>query len=84
MVNTLSFSKMVTPLQVDFIKMDIEGNEPFALFGMTGVLSQPRVMMIFEYIDGAVSDPAPFFARLRSYGFYLFQIEHPLLLLQNN
>lgn len=62
--------------RVDFIKMDVEGNEPFAIKGMTKILSQPKVMMVFEYTEGAVESPEAFFGALHSYNFYLFQIEH--------
>lgn len=62
--------------RVDFIKMDIEGNEPLALEGMKKILAQPQVQMVFEYVPGYVANPEKMFNDLAAHGFTFFVVSH--------
>jgi predicted Fe-Mo cluster-binding NifX family protein len=60
-------------MSIDFIKMDIEGAEEFAIMGAEKVLSQnPNIVIIMEFMPQAVT----ILRKMRSLGFRVFVIEH--------
>ena len=65
---------------VDFIKMDVQGFELFALDGMRATLERnPGIVLLTEFwpygLRGADSDPAAYLAALRRLGFRLWEID---------
>ena len=75
-VRTVVLDTYLKKEPVDFIKMDIEGNEPFAMRGMTEILKQKDSKMVFEYTPELVEKSEELFNNLRSYGFTLYEIAH--------
>lgn len=76
---TLDDALAHTDGRVDFIKMDIEGAEPLALRGMSGVLKKnPSLRMIIEFAPAMIrtsgSDPEEFLRSLVGLGFRLTRI----------
>jgi FkbM family methyltransferase len=66
--------------RVDLIKMDIQGSEPKALGGMTGVLTEnPGIVLVTELwpygLRRGGHDPAAFLARLQELGFQFSEID---------
>jgi FkbM family methyltransferase len=65
--------------RVDFLKMDIQGAEPLALAGATGLIgASPRLKIITEFWPAGIRalgrDPVEFLEALRSFGFDLFEV----------
>ena len=66
------FDEIEHALEVEFIKMDVEGFEPQVWAGMTRILEQRRPLTIFmEFTVGRLPDPAGFLEQILSYGFSL-------------
>ena len=66
------FDEIEHALDVEFIKMDVEGFEPQVWAGMTKILEQRRPLTIFmEFTVGRLPDPAGFLEQILSYGFSL-------------
>lgn len=67
-------------LQPDFIKMDIQGYELFALQGMKKVLQQKKVRLLMEFwpagLQAAGVQPLAVFSLLSSYGLKLYEIDN--------
>ncbi len=68
--------------KINLIKMDIEGGETAALDGMSELLCQPQISLVFEFapewIRRSGSDPLAMLKKLTSSGFQLFAIEKSL------
>jgi FkbM family methyltransferase len=67
-------------MKVDLIKMDIQGAEPKALAGMSGILSRnPSIKLVTEFwpygLRRGGSDPADFLAQLTRMGFRFTRID---------
>ena len=65
--------------KVGLIKMDIEGSEPFALRGMTRIVTHDRPVIFTEFNPYCLrhmneSDPAQYLTQLRTYGYKLFEV----------
>ncbi len=65
---------------IDFLKMDIEGGEPFALDGMGELIARsPGLRMVLEFAPSFLTvagrDPREYLEGLRSKGFALWRIE---------
>jgi FkbM family methyltransferase len=66
------FDEIEHALDVEFIKMDVEGFEPQVWAGMTRILEQRRPLTIFmEFTVGRLPDPAGFLDQILSLGFSL-------------
>jgi FkbM family methyltransferase len=64
-------------LDVEFIKMDVEGFEQNVWYGMTGILAQKRPLTIFmEFTVGRFADPAGFLDEIAAEDFSLEIIDH--------
>ncbi|MBP9694906.1 MAG: FkbM family methyltransferase [Candidatus Magasanikbacteria bacterium] len=66
---------------IDFIKMDIEGNESFALSGaIETIRSSPNLVMVLEFcptfLRRSSQDPEAFLVKIASYGFFISVIDH--------
>ena len=69
--------------RIDFIKMDVEGAESFALEGMRSLLDRhPRVKLLTEFIPAYVrnvgGDPEQYLRLLLDRGFDLFEVRHDI------
>ncbi|MDQ5955591.1 MAG: hypothetical protein QG621_594 [Patescibacteria group bacterium] len=75
-IETVRLDEYLKDTPVHVIKMDVEGNEPFALKSMRALLAQPTVVLIFEYIPGYVAAPEEMFTQLSQANFTLYEITH--------
>lgn len=75
-IKTIALDSAMREETIDFIKMDIEGNEPRALLGMEKLLHQEKLMLVFEYTPALVTNKEALFNSVRSYGFTPFVIMH--------
>ena len=76
------------PPRLDFVKIDIEGAEPYALNGMSGlVISQMGLNICFEWspnqIRGAGSDPKEVLDFLDKHNFTKYLVSDNLVLISN-
>ena len=65
--------------RVDFIKMDIEGGEPKALFGMRKTLAEnPAIILVTEFapewLRAGGMEPLRFLETLKDFGFTMYAI----------
>jgi FkbM family methyltransferase len=65
--------------RVDFVKMDVQGFEPYAFAGMQEILARsPSAAMLIEYwpygIQAVGRDPLSFLKEIRSAGFQIWKI----------
>ena len=66
------FDQIPHALDVEFIKMDVEGFEPEVWKGMTGLLEQGKPLTIFmEFTVGRLADPGRFLDAILGWGFSL-------------
>ena len=66
------FDQIPHALDVEFIKMDVEGFEPEVWKGMTGLLEQGKPLTIFmEFTVGRLADPGGFLDAIMGWGFTL-------------
>lgn len=64
-------------LDVEFMKIDVEGYEQHVWHGMTGILEQKRPLTIFmEFTVSRYADPRGFLAEILSHGFSLGIIDY--------
>lgn len=62
-------------VRIGLVKMDIEGNEPFALRGMKRILERDRPILFSEFLPGAMGIKAQdHLAWLRGHGYELFEV----------
>ncbi len=73
-VTTVVLDDFLGAEPVDFIKMDIEGNEPIALRGMQKALAQKDLVLMFEYTPALIADKEALFSELRSFGFDTYEL----------
>jgi FkbM family methyltransferase len=63
---------------VDLVKMDAEGSEPMIVDGMRGILAQPHLTVVCEFVKPFFAGREPsaedFLEALLAYGFALFKI----------
>ena len=57
----------------DFIKIDIEGMEYYAMLGMKNMLNKPNIKMVIEYCTGT-QNKTRLLDLLKSYGFKFYEI----------
>lgn len=61
-------------VRIGLVKMDIEGNEPFALEGMTRILKHDRPILFLEFIPHALGvDPQAHLGALRKLGYVVHE-----------
>jgi FkbM family methyltransferase len=61
--------------RIGLVKMDIEGNEPFALRGMARILERDRPILFTEFLPHAMGvKPAEHLPWLRSLGYELYEV----------
>jgi FkbM family methyltransferase len=61
--------------RIGLVKMDIEGNEPFALRGMDRILERDRPILFTEFLPHAMGvKPAEHLPWLRSRGYELYEV----------
>ena len=68
------FDAIPGALEVEFIKMDVEGFEPEVWKGMTGILTRDNglpLTIFMEFTVGRLADPAGFLDEILGYGFSL-------------
>jgi len=63
---------------IDLVKMDAEGSEPMIVNGMRGILAQPHLTVVCEFVKPFFAGREPsaegFLEELLAYGFALFKI----------
>ena len=63
---------------IDLVKMDAEGSEPLIVDGMRGILAQPHLTLVCEFVKpffaGREPSAAGFLEALLAYGFALYRI----------
>jgi FkbM family methyltransferase len=70
LVRMTRFDAIVGALDVEFIKMDVEGCEQFVWSGMTKLLERKRPLTIFmEFTIDRFDDPSGFLDEIESHGF---------------
>lgn len=80
-VPVLRVDTVLDDIQIDMIKVDIEGAEAKALRGMTGLFSAPRSLpdIIFEitpdYIRAAGDDPKAMLDMLKGHGYTIYRTD---------
>ena len=73
-VESVTIDDFLQGRTVDVIKMDIEGNEPYALEGMTQTIARSKPLVLFAelapaYLRRAGIEPRDYLARLEALGF---------------
>ena len=79
-VKAVSLDNFISDQNVDLIKIDIEGYEPFAFRGMEQILNRYKPVVIVEFAPGNLMDvgnvkPETFLDYLRELGFRMYLIE---------